>query len=295
MADLIGFFREFRQKNLKDKPNEDCAQYFRDEDQVICAVADGVTRYVPEGKGYPDLSHAHTVAEIFCSSAVYALRSGESMQSAFNTANRAIAKMNKNLGKTKKSIDYLEKDFFGCQGVAGVLTPGKLRYGYVADCGLIVYNKDFLPVFFSENNIENLERFREGWGFSSRAERRMFWAKTMRNCPHERHLTFGSLTGDPEAVSYLKIGELNLEPGDTVIFFSDGILPFVFERSFREVVRDHGDIGHCVDVLTKKLSAKHVSNLDDDKIFLAISIPESELIDFIGWGKIDREEEHKKS
>jgi len=279
---------KFLQDNTKNKPNEDFLQVFESDDQLICAVADGVTRYVPEGASYPNPSPARDAAEEFCSASVFSVKDCFSLSSAFKGANKAIALMNHNLGITTKTVNYLENDFFGCQGVLGVLSlynyedSCNLAYGYIADCGLLVFDKNLFPIFLSENSVDTLEKFREGWGFSHRDKRKIFWAKTMRNRPHARHLTYGTLTGEVEALAYLRTGSLRLEPGDTVLFFSDGILPFVYSKDFRRVIQKqlqndnkdkaHAEIAQCIDVLTKELGAKHVSNLDDDKAFVAFSV-----------------------
>jgi len=290
---------EFLQKNDKNKPSEDYLQVWQGNDYLVFAVADGVTRYVPEGKSYPDPSHARTAAEIFCSHAVYSLRSclsvrhavgDDLMEKAFELANGDIARLNHNLGITSETVDYLEDDYYGCQGAAAAFIPGKdgskneLLYGYMSDCGLLVFDKDLIPVFISENSISYLERFKEGWGFTNREERRLFWNKMTRNRPNDRHSTFGSLTGEPEALAYLKAGVLNLEPGETGVIFCDGTLPFIYDIRFRETLmrqfhyetskeEAHAEMARCIDFLTGKLGVKHVPNLNDDKAFVALSLP----------------------
>lgn len=279
---------EFLRDNTKNKPNEDFLLVSQGDDRLICAVADGVTRYVPEGASYPNPSHARDVAEEFCRASVSFVSSARNesldLRTAFLKGNDAIARMNHELGITKETCDYLGNDFFGCQAVAGYfIVRNHLEYSHIGDCGLLVFDKNLFPVFFSENNVDILERFREGWGFSSKEERKMFWTNTMRNRPGARHLTYGSLTGEEEATYYLKTGSLGLEPGDTAVFFSDGILPFVYSRDFRSVIQKQiqndneqearAEVTHCIEVLTEKLGAKHVSNLDDDKAFVAFSVP----------------------
>jgi len=269
---------EFLQDNTKNKPNEDFLQVLESDDYLVCAVADGVTRYVPEGASYPNPSPARDAAEVFCREAVsYASYARgkvyDYLKSAFASGNYSVSLLNCNMGITEEAVNYLENDYYACQGVAGFLDrQNRLEYGYIGDCGLLVFDKELFPVFLSENRVDTLERFREGWGFSSKEERRLCWSRDMRNKPNARYLTYGSFTGEREALAYLRTGVLNLESGDTVIFFSDGILPFIFERTFREMIRDQKYVRNCIDFLTKKLAAKHVSNLDDDKAFVAFSV-----------------------
>ena len=105
----------------------------------------------------------------------------------------------------------------------------------------------------------------------------------MRNKPDTRHLTYGVLTGEPEALHYLETGSVRLLPGDTAILFSDGILPFVFESSFREAAAKAVLLSESVGELALSEIDKYIgdalsrlagraANLDDDKSFIAIQL-----------------------
>ncbi len=272
----------FLQDNTKNKPNED--SLLASKGRGLFSVADGVTRFVPEGKEYPSPSPASAVSDIFClhtATLNTTARSEDVIREAFRGVNELIGRLNEAKGITKETTDYLENDFYSCVGVLGMLAGNTLRYGYIGDCGLLVFDKDFNPVFLSSNNeLGPLEMFREGMAFTGAKERMIFVRKNLRNRPHSRIMTYGALTGEEEALAYVRTGSISLELHDTVILFSDGILPFIFDVQFRAALRNQlysGDdsvelVRKTIDILTGKLYARHVSNLDDDKAFIAFQL-----------------------
>lgn len=298
---------KFLADNTKGRPNEDYLRVRVDCGGHVCVVGDGITRFVAAGKEYPNPSYAATAAKIFCDiasfSAVEGMREnlrGEgdvcaaAIGRAFMLANEDIAKFNQTLGITKETTDYLENDFYGCVGALGILTGSTLRYGYIGDCGLLIYDsKSFMPKFVTNNDTGLLENFREAWGWfkgmsntdqaEGRKERRLFWARDLRNKPNALHLTYGALTGEPEALAYVKGGCAELAIDSTAVFFSDGILPYLFDRSVRKAIVEAlgSDMGEAVrkEIVAQAISranftlrACNVSNLDDDKAFVALQL-----------------------
>lgn len=145
----------------------------------------------------------------------------------------------------------------------------------------------------TRSDMEMLENFREEWGWfkgmsdTNQAEgkkaRRLFWAKDLRNKPDAPYVTYGALTGESEALAYVKSGDAELALGDIAVFFSDGILPYLFNRSVREAIVEAlgNNIGKA---LKKEIVAQAISganftlekhkfkNLDDDKAFIALQL-----------------------
>lgn len=275
----------FTQDNTKEgKPNED---RFGISPGGCYAIADGATRSRRENGEYPVLS-AWLAANAFCVNGLNALRLGNSIPSAFYRANCAIKEVNRENGITHETTDYLQNDFLSCMGALGVLTgefPYELHYGFIGDCGILVYDKELMPIFLSENQLGIMEQFRDQWGFEGNGDgQRLFWRQEMRNQPTRRQMTYGSLTGEETALCYVRSGFLKLEPGDTVFFFSDGILPFIYDRWFRKIFRHdfrerHGEkfigiVARFIARLWQRLEAGGVGNLDDDKTLIAVSILE---------------------
>lgn len=292
----MGFVKSFafQQDNSKHKPNED-AHYCVEvefEGNHSFAVADGVSRAVYGDARYP--FSAWPAAEAFCKIAASALVSGIPTYTSFAGANDEIAAVNKKAGITPETVDYLGLDYLCCEGIAGLLhnePPYRFFYGYIGDCGILVYDHHLLPLFLSDNPIGILEQFREGFEFEDKSDQRLFWRQKLRNHPDRRFMTHGALTGEASALSYLKTGSIDLEPGDTVIMFSDGIYPFIFDHWFRHLVASllrstSGEelrnlsgreligrtLGSYIMRACPKLEQQGVGNLDDDKTFIALTV-----------------------
>ena len=284
LGSVIKFFA-FQQGNDKHKPNEDAYSCTQLEGNNSFAVADGVSRSVYGDMRYP-LS-ALPAAEEFCMS-MSLLASGISVPTAFALANTQIILVNEKAGIAPDTVDYLGNDYICCEGAAGVLEkkyPKKFSYGYIGDCGILVYDDHFLPVFLSDSPMGIAEQFREGFEFKDKSEQRIFWRQKLRNHPDCRFMTYGALTGEASALSYMKTGSIDLEAGDTVIMFSDGIYPFIFDHRFRRLVASlvklegmfcqeviNMILGNYIMETREKMQQRGVGNLDDDKTFIALTV-----------------------
>ena len=274
----------FQQDNSKSKPNEDAHSCIESEDNYFFAVADGVSRSVYGDTRYP--SSALPAAEAFCKVVVPELVLGVSIHGSFGSANNEIAMVNQRAGITSETVDYLNNDYLCCECVAGSLSkeyPKKFSYGYIGDCGILAYDRDLMPLFLSDNPMGIAEQFRAGFDFKDKSEQRIFWRKQLRNHSDRRYMTYGALTGEASALSYLKVGSIDLEPGDTVIIFSDGIYPFIFDVWFRHLVvfllqtrcnqkMIDGLLGTHIMRTCLKLQQQRVGNLDDDKTLIALTV-----------------------
>lgn len=272
----------FQQKNKKGRPNDDYYCWRMNGNSF--AVADGVSRTQNPGAERPATSRLAAAA--FCTEATRALERGKSFEQAFTCANVTIAGINEAKDITPETVDYLDRDYICCVGVAGVLEediPNRFSYGYLPDCGIFVYDRDRLPILVSENHLSVLEAFREKRGFVSTDEKRIWWRRDMRNHPDARTMTYGVLTGEPAAVSYLKTGYVDVQPGDVVILFSDGMYPFLFDRVFLKLVADvlsypseqegkRQAVAGYMSVAEKDLRQRHVGNLDDDRTMITFML-----------------------
>lgn len=273
----------FIQGNTRAKPNED--YLLCSPGNPIFAVADGVSRSRINGI-YPELSSV-CAAKQFCDSVTKALTPcNHSIYSAFMVANIAIAELNAANGITRETVDYAYNDYLACMGIAGRFSdnyPRRFEYGFIGDCGILVYDINCMPKFLSDNRIAVLEQFREAWGFEDEKEKYIYWRNTLRNRPNAPYMTYGAMTGEISALHYLRTGYIDLAPKDTLILFSDGIYPFIFSRGFREEIitalKDDKDgvlvrsyLGAYAVSMIPELEQKSVQNLDDDKTFIALHI-----------------------
>ncbi|OGZ58426.1 MAG: hypothetical protein A3B96_04250 [Candidatus Spechtbacteria bacterium RIFCSPHIGHO2_02_FULL_43_15b] len=270
--------------NFKGRPNEDFCFYKKNTYGICLAVADGISR-TSYRDPYPG---AYLAAKLLCKEAIALLDpksagGDDDVREVFLRANACIRDMNSERGINEETVDYLEKDYYGCVGaiglIGGVGEHQWLDYGLIGDCGIIVFDINLEPIFLSENKVEVLEKFRTFHCFSKDSDAMTYWRKNVRNKPRAGYMTYGALTGEAEALEYLIRGRIRLNIGDTVLFFSDGIYPFIFDIRFRNYLRERLKrrqgffrIGEYIGVLLPDLKSQNISNLDDDKALVAVAI-----------------------
>ena len=283
MAQIVRVL-SYIQDNERSKPNDDCGSVARLRNSWGFSVADGVGRTIPENQ-LDAVTSSYGAAETFCNRTARTLAVGsKTLHEAFAYANEGICDLNEAAGITSETVDYLGRDYMCCTAIAGTILahPNRFAYGCIGDCGVFVYDKDFFPVFISENPVGILESFREGWRFLEDRERYLFWRRELRNRA-SRRMTYGVLTGEPSALAQVKYGYVDLDEGDTVVLFSDGVYPFIFERFFRMQVAGllkmeaTGEekcmmLRQYLDVATRELAVREVGNLDDDRTLIAFAI-----------------------
>tara|TARA_Y100000034_G_scaffold135972_1_gene210058 strand:- start:2731 stop:3564 length:834 start_codon:yes stop_codon:yes gene_type:complete len=224
-------------------PEEDFFKYSRKKGKVVVAVADGITRdpiglidgELPNLKSligevemaleYPIPSPARKSAEVFCERFV---KKGEVSKKGFEKVNAEIWKLNKGL-----DVDYLENDFAGCVASAGVIEGKELKYGYVADCGVCVFDKKGKLKFRTDSEgpgsgIEKAIGRKFDW---SKPEFRKKVRKEFRNNIKKKE-AYGAFTGEKEVMDFLRIGKVDLEEGDYVLFYSDGFVELIYSKKF---------------------------------------------------------------
>ncbi|MDP3779091.1 MAG: hypothetical protein Q8R30_03570 [bacterium] len=278
-------FFSFDQANIKSKPVEDSYYHVGFGGTHAFAVGDGISRTCYGIEGIPSSLPA---AEAFCRVSATALVGGKSLRESFMRANAEIALVNKRAGITSRTMDYLERDYICCVGIAGVITedhPHIFRYGYMGDCGVLAYQQCGRPVFLSDNPVAALERFRDEWGCENKTQETLLWRQHFRNHPGRLcGASFGALTGEEFAMRYLMTGKIRCVLGEVIMLFSDGIYPFLFDRRFRAMVSDllqddettdaskQTVVANYITGAMHKLQQKGVANLNDDKTFMALTM-----------------------
>lgn len=231
---------------------EDSYKYSIENDNIVIAVADGVTRdpigikQFPENpnretikeimKKYPTPSPAKIAADLFCESVIKKLKtpSVKSVKASIKYANKRIQLLNK---KNNPCPDYLENDFWACVGVCGVVHKNFLYYGYICDCGLCVFSKDGKLKFITEDDGPS-KRDSDIWNSSLLkgkkwydSEARKIIRSCFRNNPQEKH-SYGAFTGEETALHFIRINAIELEKNDFIFFFTDGMQPIVTFSTF---------------------------------------------------------------
>ena len=235
-------FTKHNPKFEKYRPEEEDAFRYKVNGKIIIAVADGITRdptgieTFPEfsdkkameesARHYPRLSPAKTAANLFCESLIEYSENKKInerlVKEALLFANEQIyEKLNRKL-----EVDYLENDFAACVGSAGIIDNNILYYGFVADCGVCVFDRFGKLRFKTKNEgpnkrIDDEVRKKHNTGFKYARGRKII-RSLYRNNPKEP-LSYGAFTGEENVAEFVRTGQLKLEQGDKVIFYTDGM------------------------------------------------------------------------
>lgn len=232
---------------------EDTFRYEKRGNSLIVVVADGITRD-PKGitvlphledkrgieearKNYPNPSPAKRAADLFRDSFLDYFKkreaSEEIIRESFAYANREIyKKLNVNL-----KVDYLENDFAGCVASGGVIQGDDVYYGFIADCGVCVFDSGGTLKLRTSNEgpgskgslSEEIKR-KYNTSFTFPEGRKIIRSKYRNNLLEP--LSYGALTGEEVALDYVKTGKVKIEPGDKLIFYSDGMAPLLYSEEF---------------------------------------------------------------
>jgi len=287
-TDLIKFNR---------KPNEDFLLI--SEKYPIFALADGVTQSRFEDGKYAYPAGARVAAQIFCQSVVEYLEKNfrpteKIIEKAFDFANERIWELNKNEGIIEK-MDYVVYDYFDTVGVAGFLANpvrnsinrgitkylaskisnganNTLFYGYVGDCGLAVFAQNNKLKFQTKDRVEPAVKKAKGeyknWRELSQNERTKIMHQYFRNQP--LGFGYGSFTGEPGVKKYYQINSLVLNPGELIVFYSDGFVEYLKLPEFIEILRREDK--KALDDFTFNKAKENYGKFGTDRTLISFSI-----------------------
>lgn len=254
MAKIIAFTK--KNTRFPSLPEEDSFRYFEANNKIVVAVADGITRD-PVGvkdypfdddkkavkaalEKYPNPSPAKCAADEFCDSFTKFLKKGVrinklSLISAFKFANGKINDLN---AKHNRSVDYLENDFWACVASGGVITNHVLYWGYICDCGICVFDKLGNLRFRTTDCMADVSKHidSQGKSFGSASWRKMIrykYRNNPRNIVSGKLMSYGALTGECNALEFVKVGQFKPGKGDYVCFYSDGMAEIVYSKEFK--------------------------------------------------------------
>lgn len=260
------------------KPNEDALLISKKF--PIFAVADGVTQsHYPNGR-YALPYGAKEGAHIFCRKVVHFLEKNanfkekdgrkikNTIKEAFNEANQEIKKLNKKHG-IQKRMDYKEHDWFDTVGIIAVIIKNELYYGFVGDCGLAIFDKNNKKRFQTKDMVKPaIKRFDAIYPDAGRwnvLRRQFVIRKDFRNNPNKKG--YGSFTGQSGVEHYYAIGTQQLNRGDMVVLYSDGLFELLKDKNFIQVLRkqDKKQLNSFVMQKAKETPSKY----GDDRTFVS--------------------------
>lgn len=221
------------------KEGED--SFFMDESRQVFVVTDGVTRSKNEQGEYPYPSPALKASKAAAGAIGESLTLHEKIDEsdisqAFASGNTAVKKLNKKIGLWKNH-NYLDRDLAGTVGSCAVEQDGEILYGYIGDCGVAHISGQGELIWHSDDDVSaartDFPKPEEVKG----NERIIAVRKDFRNNPTAKHKTYGVLTGEDTALSYVHTGRRPYNPGDVLLVYSDGISPFILEdAAFRSLL-----------------------------------------------------------
>ncbi|MFA6504079.1 MAG: hypothetical protein WCT54_04050 [Patescibacteria group bacterium] len=232
-------------------PPEDAMMY---RDGAI-AVGDGITRDASRDmdfkkrsieellKTYPNPSGARFAADLFCEAFTEPGSKNpdpSEIKKRFINANARIAKLN---SKSIKRVDYLVNDFYGCAAAGVLISDGKLFWGVIADCGVIIYSKTGKTKFQSPNSMATFEKYTADGKITFKwetEEGRRLVRSQYRNNPTQTIdgvcVSYGALTGEKTAEPFICTGVQTIGKVDLIIVYSDGFEPLVKRPDFFKTV-----------------------------------------------------------
>lgn len=228
-------------KNLNcNFPIED--QYYADENQAI--VADGITRD-PVGvldlstctfkeilEKYPRPSGAYLASKKICDT--FSLANG-TLKERLKICNDKVKELNE---KYIKECDYLQNDFYGAVASCIKVTDNTLEYAYICDCGVIVYDKFGNIKFQTEDDKllysdPYINKIGIPWNLpEARVIVRRDYRNNLSNTVNGKCVSYGALTGENDALAFIKVGKIKLKEGDLIALYTDGFTNFLHDKEF---------------------------------------------------------------
>ena len=262
------------------KPNEDA--YLISKKFPIFAVADGVTQsHYPNGR-YALPYDAKEAAHIFCKATVEYLENNlaikdasdkkvrETIARAFDFTNQKIRNLNEQHG-IQKRMDYKEHDWFDTVGVVVIMVKNTLYYGFVGDCGLVIFDKNNNKKFQTKDMVQPaVNRFKKMYPDSETwdlLQHQFVIRKDFRNNP-DKKIGYGSFTGQLGVENYYAFGKKELHKGDMSVLYSDGFFELLKHPNFLKVLRK-GQKNMLDSFVMKKAKENH-KKYGDDRTFISI-------------------------
>jgi len=254
----------FTVESLKHRvlPTEDAYKTFSLNGRNILAVADGITRdpqamdYLDLSSrlsqlrfvlGYPHPSPARAVADLFCTQ--FSSFAGEwgfdlsNVPEFMKGCNYLIGESNKEwITERGDQFDFLQYDYPACVAAGAIELNGQVNFGFIADCGVAILDEKGRLRFVTPNEGPNSKGSidqdiarRFNTSFVSPLGRRII-RQQYRNNP-KNPLSYGALTGQPEANVFIRSGQETLLPGEVLFVFTDGVEDLVRKGDLADIVK----------------------------------------------------------
>ena len=242
----------------------------------IFAVADGVTLIVKPGNRYPCPSGAGRIAKIICSSLInnsekeYHEFNLKGIQRSFYSANKEAGKYNQKRGRTKKTINYLDRDYFCATAALMVIKEKKLFYGVIGDSRVMVWDQSGQMKFKSVDQVAPIEKAVAAMVKNPQPqEKKVAQHKYFRNkvASNGALSGYGVINGEKEALQYVESGVIDTEKGDRVFIYTDGFEPYFELAEFNDLFRKWPTKKEILDFVKKFRKENMPSNAKPDDLY----------------------------
>ena len=207
-----------------NRPNKPCEDRIATTSDTF-VVADGVTQNMDEYREGMTVSPAGQAAQITAESILSVLKDAADPTAAAPEAVRLAIERTGAYNETKPSA-YPAAAVY----VSGAIREGRLHFSYVGDSVIMLIRRG-ARIRLSEQQTAHLRVYGSTKGLSI-TKRELY--DTITNNP-DSPLGYGVIFGDERALSFLRAASIALEPGDRVIFSSDGIDQYLYYAPIGEL------------------------------------------------------------
>lgn len=228
--------------------NEDAASCFlaSPKGTTIMVAADGVTRGPHNNEPYPSPSPAALAAQAAVRAMAKFLadhhESNElAIAGAFIAGNQAVGHLNAELGLFQ-SCDYLAKDLAGTVAACAVAEGDLAYYGFIGDCGVAKLTSRGAVNWQTADEVTPVRKHFPDAKKVGLEERYRVVRRDFRNKPGAPHPTYGVMTGEREALTYVRSGQTSLDKGERLLVYTDGVTPYLNDGRFCQMLLDRPPI-----------------------------------------------------
>jgi serine/threonine protein phosphatase PrpC len=215
------------------------------------AIADGITRTkTKNSRQYPKEFRGPQTAEIFTQMSHFIFKDynykKNGMHDLLNTVNKEIRDFNISQGFSYN--DENNYDMGECIGGCIVVQENILHYGILEDCYInVLRGSDLEDIVKMEHQI--MKAFRAGTELDQNNPQKDFeeiWCNDLRNNPDIENkegekIGWGCFNGEVEAEAFWQTGTVQLQKGDIVWMFTDGILPILEKQEIIDFITQDAD------------------------------------------------------
>jgi len=280
MVEHLGINRERFDRELH--PQED--YLLISKRYPIFIVADGVTLEANQEGLYPNPSGAGEIARIFSEGALaeaerlYDTFSDDTMLEVFQCGNRAGGEYNRAQGKSKETSNFFDFDMFAATAAIVIAKGANVYWGTMCDSFVAQFGNDGRRVFRSPEcwSAPRITKHTEKeWSAFSEKEQRQELRRVYRNGVdgEGNPIGYGVITGEEEAMKYVRCGLLDAHNRDLFLIYTDGFEHYIDLPEFIELFSTWpDDLQSRVKAFTHDKSEEDIPRFGRERSLIAVKV-----------------------